>query len=209
VWLGNLTSESEPVSITWERNYVRGSEIGMHVANAKDNGPSGYVRFRNNMVQETHHAGILMRLLSAKNALKVEFENNILLNTARRGPYDEENRAFYHKLGDSGKWWRPKSPSAPIVITAQKNSPVVQGGITFKDDLIIHDRDEPVVHISGPWDEHKELFAQDEKGGDEIFQRWENVTGSLRVINPAAKGEIKPTIECPVVDVNLKINRND
>lgn len=211
VWLSHMTSESEDVSILWENNYVRGGEVGIHVGPIGDDSPKGSIVFRNNIIERTQHAGILVRGVSAKSSLTLEFSGNRLIHTALKEPYDDEPIQFYHRifnLEDPALWWRPKCPSAPIVLTAQRDKPRVQGNVHFDNDLIIHQVDEPVVVVSGPWSR-----AAREQGDafdtritdtfDDDFTGWANLTGTIRVINPHG-GTID--VQTPLKNSTLTVN---
>jgi len=209
VWLSHLTRESRPVSILWESNVVRGGEIGIHVATLFDNGPGGQIRFQNNIVEDTQHAGILVRQVSASSGMRVEFAGNILRDTARRGPYDTASVEFYRwqsGLQDPSFWWRPMSPSAPIVLAAQRNQPARQGNVHFDNDLVFHASDDPVLIVGGLWGKHKELFGQEGADGADVFQGWTNVSGTLRVVNPCGTGI---DIQTPVENFTVTINRKE
>lgn len=208
VWLSNLNAESRPVSILWENNYVKGGEIGIHVSRTNDEGPSGYVRFRNNIVEDTQFAGIYLREVSAQGGLSIEFEGNVLRNTARRGEYREDEVEFYRQytsLDHPAQWWgNTGSPSAPVVLTAQRGSRQWQGNVRFKNDLVIHDRDEPAVVIGGVWPRYvKEMFGAEAQPAEDAFQGWANVSGIIRVINPLGTLLDKQT---PVRDFALQVN---
>lgn len=188
------TAESAPVSILWENNYVRGGEVGIHVASIDPETPSGEIIFRDNLIEDTHHAGILIRGIAAESGIEIRFENNVLRNTARRGPYDQRTVDFfnrYHEFRDTearfispAQWWRPHFPSGPIVFNATGGGPpAVQGGVHFDNNLVIHDRDEPIVRLTSLRGRRQHVPG-DEPPDPDAFETWTDISGIIRVINP-------------------------
>lgn len=195
------TADSAPVSILWENNYVRGSVVGIQVASVQPETPPGEIVFRNNIIEGSSFAGILIRNVSAESALQIRFSGNILINTAHE-QYDEEEVAWYRKhypgvLDNPGDWYaRHGCPSAPIVLTAARHNFQRQGNISFDNDLVISNLDKPAVVVSGAWGEHREMFGPDGEPAEGVFQAWKNVTGSIRVVNPhGARMDVRTPVE--------------
>lgn len=209
MWFSNLTSESAPVSITIENNTIIGGDIGIHLGRFPDNGPGGYVYINNNLVQDTHFAGILIRRLSASSGIDIQFNGNVLYNTANHGEYAEEVVEVYQQLFNlesPALWWgSTECPSAPIVMTAQVHTPSKQGGVRFNGDVIFHDGDTPAVVIGGPWGrEWQERFANEkEEAKDGEFVAWEGIKGNIQVIGPGVGERVK--VAAPTNGFELEI----
>lgn len=201
VFLGHLDESSEEVSVLWENNYVRGGEIGIHITRILDDTPSGEVVIRNNMVEGTRHAGILMRAVSADNELNWHFENNVLVDNAHLRPYSEDLKDFYKTqfgLSHPDEWWRHPLdwrrhfPAAPIVLHAQLEYSERQGNIRFDNCFVVDNQDRPAVIISGTGNPE----------GEPVFKSWTNVRGQIFVSNPhGARMERR----VPVEDFDLAV----
>ena len=126
MWLGNMEADSEPVSVTWENNYVRGGDIGIHFGNAE--GVQGTIEYRGNIVEDTSYAGIFLREKAYDTAL-LTVEDLVLYNVATEDPADYG--------------W----PSAPVVVHGSRAEQFPrQGGIELKN-LFVHqtrEMDRPV-----------------------------------------------------------------
>jgi hypothetical protein len=87
LYLAQLTSKSDAISITFERclvTSVRGG--GIFVGAISDNGPMGFVRFKNCTVEHTADYGLLIWGKSAEKA-KVIFENCAWKDVAARDEF--------------------------------------------------------------------------------------------------------------------------
>lgn len=128
VWLGHISDEAPPLDVVWEGNYVRGSNAGIHVSNIKAG--RGRIVYRNNIIEGSKHAGIILRRKAA-DTIDLVFENNLLFNTGTE-PADS--------------WWLP---AAPIVFHAERNVPARQGGVVFINTHIVHEKaDRPMVRFT-------------------------------------------------------------
>lgn len=210
-WPSRQTDQSAPVSILWENNYVRGSAVGIQVAAVNATTPPGEIVFRNNVIEGSSFAGILIRR-AGLSQLKVRFEGNVLMNTAHEIYDDEEDNRFYReiwpgRMENAGDWYGQHGvPAAPIVFTAQSDNKAWQGNISFDNDLIISDLDGPMVVIQGPWGvDHAEMFGRDPEDTDEQFLGWANITGTLRVLNPNG-GRIEKRAPVRDFDLQLKLH---
>ena len=130
MWLGNMDEHSEPVSVVWENNYVRGGDIGIHFGNAA--GVQGTVEYRGNIVEDTRYAGIFLRE-KAYNTARLTVENLVLHNVAAEDP--------------EGYGW----PSAPIVLHGSRGEEFPrQGAIELKRIFVRQTRrlDRPVFQTT-------------------------------------------------------------
>ncbi len=148
------TSESAPISILWESNYVRSSQekgSGVRVAWIGEETPEGEIVFRNNIIEGTRHAGIWLTGNSSESGVVVTFIENVLYNVA---------------TGDSSHY-----RNSPIVLEpVRATSKPKQGNFRFENDFIYESRekDRPVI----------KALDRDE------FDGWANVTGTINVNMP-------------------------
>jgi len=122
------------VSVLWESNYVRGGEIGIHVTGTRENTPAGLIEFRNNIVENTRHAAIMIRKKeTAAGRLKVAFNNHLLRNTTTLEPYEQETVNFFRQhygIQYPSQWWRHATHwwrnflVAPIVLRGGSKKPM-------------------------------------------------------------------------------------
>lgn len=204
MWLSNLTSESEPVSITIENNTIIGGEIGIHVAFFRDNGPGGFVKIQNNIVKDSRYAGILVRRVSASSNIDLSFADNVLFNTAHMGRHSDEVIEIYTKVleADPATWWG--SNAAPILLTAQRDVPQYQGGFTFSGDTVFQTSGYPVIRVVGTRNQQwVERFGADYAGDEtEGFRGWKDVSGEIFVTGPGSR---RVDVTSPVVDFDVKV----
>lgn len=130
MWLGNMDEHSEPVSVVWENNYVRGGDIGIHCGNAR--GVQGTIKYRGNIVEDTAYAGIFLREKGYDTA-ELTVEDLVLHDVATKDPEDYG--------------W----PSAPIVLHGSRAEQFPrQGGIELKRIVVRQTRelDRPVFQTT-------------------------------------------------------------
>lgn len=149
MWFGHVTDESPPIDVLWEGNYVRGGRVGIHVNDLPRGQSSGEVVYRGNIVEDSEHAGILVRRTGVDTA-HLRFEDLVLYNTAWR-----EGSAFG---GDS----------APIALNAQWDTEGTydrQGGLTFTNVHVINEElgGRPVLRVNG----------------NDAFEAWDDVEGVI------------------------------
>jgi hypothetical protein len=148
------TSESAPIDVLWESNYVRNGQetgTGIRVAwNGKET-PEGQVIFRNNIIEGTEHAGIWMTGNSSESGLRITFSDNSLYNVA---------------TGDPGHF-----RNSPIVLEPSRAESMPRQGNFAFDRIFIYEsneRDRPIIG------------ALDAKN----FDGWENISGTIHVSVP-------------------------
>lgn len=128
IWLGHLSENTPPINVLWEGNYVRGSNAGIHVSNIRAG--RGKIVYRNNIIEGSKHAGIILRRKGA-DTIDLVFENNLLFNTGTE---------------PAGSWWLP---SGAIVFHAERNTPARQGGVEFINTHVVHEKaDRPLVRFT-------------------------------------------------------------
>ncbi len=148
VSLGRLNAKSEPVSVLWENNYIRGGGMGIHVGGMDDDGPRGEVTFRNNIIEDADTAGVLVRCKSRK-AIRLVFDNLFMKNVA---------------VGKLGAWVHP----AAIIFHARSKASLQPGGIEFNNCFVYEPaggdrvlRNQPVILLTGGFDD---MFWTDVSG---------------------------------------------
>jgi len=120
-YLAHMHAESEPISVVWENNYVRGGTFGVLLMNVREeDSPRGTMIFRNNVVEGGTTAGLWIRNIAA-GGIEVRFEGNTLLNV----------------------------PGTPVVMGTAADTPARQGGVHFESMLIIDHQDRPAVVVDG------------------------------------------------------------
>lgn len=204
MWLSCLNEESEPISITIENNTIIGGEIGIHLASFRDNGPGGFVDIRGNRILNSRHAGILVRRISTESGVEVYFTDNVLWNTSHQEPHSAEVIDIYQRaMGTKPNWWGGNS--AAVVLTAQRDIPQYQGGVSFSGDVVFHYSDQPVIRMIGTSGQRwVERFANEDenKQPETGFLGWKNVWGEFLVVG---SGSREVEITSPTTDVDLRI----
>ncbi len=123
VYLKPLRRSSDPISVLFENCHVRnGLDQGIGVGALGDDGPGGYIEFRNCTVENTRNGGAFIYDKSAT-AAEVRFVNCKWRNTAR-----------VHKQ------------ASPLLITLMRESiTATHGGITFDNCIVFDTYDRPVL----------------------------------------------------------------
>ncbi|HDP36220.1 MAG TPA: hypothetical protein ENN29_14075 [Candidatus Hydrogenedentes bacterium] len=126
VYLKPMRSTSEPVSILFENCHVRsGKDQGIAVGAVGDDGPGGWIEFRNCTVENTRYGGAYVYDKSAKSAV-VRFVNCKWSNTSTVAKRQERRE--------------------PILINLRRESITKkQGGIFFDDCVIFDSFDRPAL----------------------------------------------------------------
>ena len=114
--LGRLNAKSEPVSVLWENNHIRGSGMGIHVGGLPDDGPRGKIEFKNNIIEDADTAGVLIRCKS-RDAVRLVFNDLFMKNVA---------------MGKQSAWVHP----AAIVFHARSEASLKPGGIEFNNCFV-------------------------------------------------------------------------
>ena len=199
--LGHLNWDSEPVSVLWESNYVRGGEIGIHVTGTRENTPAGLIEFRNNIVENTRHAAIMIRKKeTAAGRLKVAFNNHLLRNTTTLEPYGQETVNFFRQhygIQYPSQWWRHAThwwrnfPVAPIVLRG--GSKKLMGGLEFHNCFSIEQQDVPAFVVAGSGNPR----GEDDRPG------WSDIYGTVTATNPFGA---RVDVRTPVKNFELTMN---
>lgn len=177
-----LSSKSHDISVLFENCLVSsGQSHGFMVSAVRDDGPQGYIEFRNCHAQNTRLHGARILDKSARSAV-VRFVNCTWRNVAVGDP-------------DSGEW-DPQHPNRyegvanyPIVIHLRGSSWSTQpGGIVFEDCTVFDDEDRPFLAYRAPFDNPPGLTA---------------VSGTITVVNPhGATMELGPATKSITLRVN-------
>jgi len=157
IFLANLKASSGEVSILFDNCRVSSRRgTGIRVTKLADDGPRGWIEFRNCTVENTEGYGIKVQDKSSA-AARVRFVNCTLRNVAR-------NRMYRGTSGGAAGAW------APIWLHLFRTSVTTRfGGIDFADCTVEDTRDRPVL-----------LFEETE--GDYGLY---DTTGNITVSNPA------------------------
>jgi len=157
IFLANLKASSGEVSILFDNCRVSSRRgTGIRVTKLADDGPRGWIEFRNCTVENTEGYGIKIQDKSSA-AARVRFVNCTLRNVAR-------NRMYRGTSGGAAGAW------APIWLHLFRTSVTTRfGGIDFADCTVEDTRDRPVL-----------LFEETE--GDYGLY---DTTGNITVWNPA------------------------
>jgi hypothetical protein len=158
MYLNYLTGPVE-VSVLWENNIVRGGEYGLHVRRVHPNGPYGRVVFRGCIVENTRFNGIRVRSVDA-DALDLIFEDCLLINVATEPTQSEFGRPLFS----------PISVISEISDPADEQMASRVGGITFKNVVVVDERERPVLAGIPEYKEALKAFA--------------NISGGIFVHNP-------------------------
>ncbi len=196
-----LDSDSQPVSVLWDSNYVRGGEIGIHVTGTGEDTPRGLIEFSNNIVENTRHAAIMIRKKqTAAGRFKVVFNNHLLRNTTTLEPYDQETVNFFRQhygIQYPSQWWRHAThwwrnfPVAPIVLRGGSANPM--GGVALNGCFSIERKDVPAMVVAGSGNPR----GENHKPG------WSDISGNITTSNPFGAWV---DIRTPVKDFTLTIN---
>lgn len=129
VYLKNLSRETDRVRILVDSCHVRGGVQGLVVGAVKDDGPVGFIEFRNCTVENTRDGGVWVYDKSVQSA-RVRFVdckwNNVC--TSR----------------DAGR----RAPSTPLLVTLKRPElAAVHGGIDFINCTVYDERDRPVLVV--------------------------------------------------------------
>jgi hypothetical protein len=133
VYLNYLTGPVG-VSVLWENNIVRGGDYGLHVRRIHPNGPHGQIVFRGCIVENTRLNGIRVRSVDA-DSVDVIFEDCLLANVATELTQSEVGRPVYS----------PISVLSEISDPADEQMASRVGGITFKNVVVVDNRERPAV----------------------------------------------------------------
>ncbi|MGC8792577.1 MAG: right-handed parallel beta-helix repeat-containing protein [Bryobacteraceae bacterium] len=157
IFLANLKAGSGEVSILFDNCRVSSQRgTGIRVTKLADDGPRGWVEFRNCTVENTEGYGIKVQDKSSA-AARLRFLNCVLRNVAK-------NRMYRGTSGGSTGAW------SPIWLHLFRKSVTTRfGGIDFVDCVVEDTRDRPVV------------FFEQTEGDSGLF----DVTGNIAVWNPA------------------------
>jgi len=157
IFLANLKASSGEVSILFDNCRVSSRRgTGVRVTKLADDGPRGWIEFRNCTVENTEGYGIKIQDKSSA-AARVRFVNCTLRNVAK-------NRIYRGTSGGAAGPW------SPVWLHLFRKSVTTRfGGIDFADCTVEDTRERPVV-----------LFEQTE-GDFGLF----DVTGNILVWNPA------------------------
>jgi len=168
VWLSKLTRQSGEVSVVCESNSIRGGQRGILVGPASDDGAPGQVEFRDNIVRDTSHAGVLIRSKSSR-AFRVIFDGSLFDNVA---------------IGTRPAYCYP----APILFHARGQRTERPGGIEFRNCFVHEPKAGDRVLRGGPT---ILVTPRSDRG-----VAWRDVTGQIAASVPTgARTEIHLNVE--------------